>query len=175
MQWNPTLAAVSNLYYRVDLLDRATTMVTLAFKAPKPPPAADEKSDFASRVRSARKALGLSQQALSNHSSIPISTLKNYELGHSSPSAENLQRMHAAGINPMWVLLGHKPILNRDAKASMARIAATKASAKQPTAKPKVKPTTKASLSKPSKPGSGVLRPLSAPGATAPKKETNDA
>lgn len=145
-------------------------MITLAFTAPEPPPSADEESDFASRVRAARKAIGLSQQALSDHSSIPISTLKNYELGHSSPSAENLQKMHAAGINPMWVLLGHKPILNRDIKVSAARIAAAKAVAKQRTAKPKVKPTTKAGLSKPAKPSAGVRRPSSAAGAPPPSK-----
>lgn len=150
-------------------------MVTLAFTAPEPPPAADEKSDFASRVRSARKAIGLSQQAFSDHSRIPISTLKNYELGHSSPSAENLQKMHAAGINPMWVLLGHKPILNRDIKASAARIAAAKAVAKQRTSKPKVKPTSKARLSKPAKPSAVIRRPSSPVGASTRQKEGKDA
>jgi transcriptional regulator with XRE-family HTH domain len=93
-------------------------MVIVALRASKPPPTAAEKSDdFASRVRAARKALGLSQQALSDRSGIPISTLKNYELGHSRPSAENLQKMYFASINPMWVLLGHRPILNRDLEA----------------------------------------------------------
>lgn len=150
-------------------------MVTLAFTAPKPAPMAAEKSDFASRVRAARKALGLSQQALSDQSGIPISTLKNYELGHSSPSAENLQKMHAAGINPMWVLLGHRPVLNRDLKVSMARSAAAKAVSKQRAVKPKVKPTTKARISKPLKAGAGLRRPSHNPGAVAPKEDTNDA
>lgn len=150
-------------------------MVTLAFTAHMPPPTADEKSDFASRVRTARKAIGLSQQAFSDHSSIPISTLKNYELGHSSPSAENLQKMHAAGINPMWVLLGHKPILNRDIKVSAARIAAAKAVAKQRTSKPKVKPTTKARLAKSAKTSAGIRRPSSHAGTPTPQKEGKDA
>ena len=149
-------------------------MVTLAFTAPMPPHTADEKSDFASRVRAARKAIGLSQQAFSDHSRIPISTLKNYELGHSSPSAENLQKMHSAGINPMWVLLGHKPVLNRDIKASAARIAAAKAVAKQRTAKPKVKPTTKARLAKPAKPSAGIRHP-SSPAASTPQKGDKNA
>ena len=73
--------------------------------------AAIDPADFATRVRQARNLLGLSQQGLSDASKIPTSTLKNYELGHSSPSAENLQKMFKAGINPMWVLLGHKPVL----------------------------------------------------------------
>ncbi|MDT8924653.1 helix-turn-helix domain-containing protein [Pseudomonas taiwanensis] len=73
--------------------------------------AKSDLTDFATRVRQARKLLGLSQQGLSDASKIPTSTLKNYELGHSSPSAENLQKMFKVGINPMWVLLGHKPVL----------------------------------------------------------------
>lgn len=150
-------------------------MIALAFTAPKQPRAATEKSEFAGRVRAARKMLGLSQQAFSDHSGIPISTLKNYELGHSSPSAENLQRMHAAGINPMWVLLGHKPILNRDIKASAARIAAAKAVAKQRTAKPRVKPTTKARLAKPAKTSAGIRHPSSPAGASTTQKEGKDA
>jgi transcriptional regulator with XRE-family HTH domain len=128
-------------------------MVTLAFTAPKPAPMAAEKSDFASRVLAARKALGLSQQALSDQSGIPISTLKNYELGHSSPSAENLQKMHAAGINPMWVLLGHQPILNRDLKVASARSTAAKAVPEKPSAKAKVKATVKAQGGVPTLPG----------------------
>lgn len=146
-------------------------MVTLAFTAPKPATMANEQSGFASRVRDARKVLGLSQQALSDQSGIPISTLKNYELGHSSPSAENLQKMHAAGINPMWVLLGHKPILNRDIKASAALTAAATAVAKQRSAKPKINPTTKAKLSRSAKSSAGIRRPSASTAATTPQKE----
>jgi transcriptional regulator with XRE-family HTH domain len=122
-------------------------MVTLTLEDLKPPSTTAEKSDgFASRVRAARKALDLSQQALSEQSGIPSSTLKNYELGHSSPSAENLQKMHAVGINPMWVLLGHRPILNRDLKVAMTPRSATKAVVDKPATKPKVKPAAKAKI-----------------------------
>lgn len=151
-------------------------MVTLAVTTPKPATIATEKSDFAYRVRSARNALGMSQQALSDQSGIPISTLKNYELGHSSPSAENLQKMHAAGINPMWVLLGHHPALNRDHKVSKARIAAAKAASKQRAAKPKVKPTAKARISRPLKGCAGVrAKPINHQGTVVPKEDMNDA
>lgn len=119
-------------------------MVTLAFTAPKPAPMAAEKSDLASRVRAARKALGLSQQALSDQSGIPISTLKNYELAHSSPSAENLQKMHAAGINPMWVLLGHLPILNQELNGAMGHITVPKVLPNKQSTKQKIKPAAKA-------------------------------
>lgn len=149
-------------------------MVTLAFIAPKPATIAAEKSDFACRVRAARKALGLSQQALSQQSGIPISTLKNYELGHSSPNAENLQKMHAAGINPMWVLLGHRPVLNRDQSAAMARSVAEKSASKQRAVNSKLKPTAKARISKPLKAGAGVRRPSHGLRTAAPKEDTNN-
>lgn len=67
--------------------------------------------NFALRVRRARKELVLTIQGFSTASGIPTSTIKNYELGHSKPTAENLQKMFTAGVNPMWVLLGHRPIL----------------------------------------------------------------
>lgn len=74
-------------------------------------PRAGNLDDFALRVRRARKDLVLTIQGFSTASGIPISTIKNYELGHSKPTAENLQKMFAAGVNPMWVLLGHTPVL----------------------------------------------------------------
>lgn len=91
--------------------------------------AAIDPADFATRVRLARKMLALSQQGLSEASKIPTSTLKNYELGHSSPSAENLQKMFKAGINPMWVLLGHKPVLVETLTSSKTRMSRALAAA----------------------------------------------
>ncbi|WP_408602013.1 helix-turn-helix domain-containing protein [Pseudomonas sp. PLMAX] len=74
-------------------------------------PRAGNLDDFGLRVRRARRDLVLTIQGFSTASGIPTSTLKNYELGHSKPTAENLQKMYAAGVNPMWVLLGHNPVL----------------------------------------------------------------
>lgn len=94
-------------------------------------PRAGNLDDFALRVRRARKDLVLTIQGFSTASGIPISTIKNYELGHSKPTAENLQKMFAAGVNPMWVLLGHTPVLlikpklSPEQKAKALRIKST--------------------------------------------------
>ena len=106
-------------------------MVTVSQSTPskKPTrPKAVALDDFAQRVIQARKELVLTIQGFSTASGIPTSTIKNYELGHSKPTAENLQKMFAAGVNPMWVLLGHRPILlvkpklTPEQKAKLAKI-----------------------------------------------------
>ena len=63
------------------------------------------------RVLKARKDLQMTFQTFSEATQIPVSTLKNYELGHSKPTAENLQKLYAARVNLMWILLGHEPVL----------------------------------------------------------------
>lgn len=147
-------------------------MVTFASTVAMPATKMVEESDFASRVRSARKILGLSQKGLSDRSNIPISTLKNYELGHSSPSAENLQRLHAAGINPMWILLGQRPILNRSMKASVARIAAAKSAAKLATTRGKAGHSPKSRGKRSLKSSDGNPVQATTPGAIASEKES---
>lgn len=95
-------------------------VTTTQIKSAKRPgkPKAGELGDFALRVRRARKDLVLTIQAFSAVSGIPTSTIKNYEHGHSKPTAENLQKMYAAGVNPMWILLGHTPVIVAKPKLS---------------------------------------------------------
>lgn len=95
-------------------------MVTKVVQSQKPK---DDLSGFQGnemmhdRVRKARKDLRMTFQAFSEATQIPISTLKNYELGHSKPTAENLQKLYAVRVNPMWILLGHEPVLLGTGKA----------------------------------------------------------
>lgn len=93
-------------------------MVTTVMSGPEP---MEDLSEFMGnemmhkRVRKARKDLKMTFQTFSEATLIPISTLKNYELGHSKPTAENLQKLYHSGVNPMWVLLGHEPVLTKPA------------------------------------------------------------
>lgn len=101
-------------------------MVTKVVKSQKPK---EDLSGFQGnelmheRVRKARKDLQMTFQTFSEATHIPISTLKNYELGHSKPTAENLQKLYHAGVNPMWVLLGHEPVLSKSPNVRFMTVA----------------------------------------------------
>lgn len=123
---NNPLALVLNLYYFLASPNETKNMVTKVVKSQKP------KEDLSGlqgnemmhkRVRKARKDLQMTLQTFSEAAHIPISTLKNYELGHSKPTAENLQKLYHAGVNPMWVLLGHEPVLIKSPNVRFMTIA----------------------------------------------------
>jgi transcriptional regulator with XRE-family HTH domain len=70
---------------------------------------AAEVGTFAGRLARAREALGLTQQALSERSGIPLSTLKKYEGSHREPGTTALAQLVAVGINVNWLLTGDGP------------------------------------------------------------------
>lgn len=75
----------------------------------------DEK-DPGGRLALARAALNMTQSDLCERvTGISLSTLKGYEAGRTEPGAESLRQLFAAGINPMWVIAGIKPMLTDDA------------------------------------------------------------
>lgn len=67
-----------------------------------------------SRLVEARKRLGLTQEALSERTGLPLSTLKKYEGSHREPCAEALAQITWAGINANWLLTGKGPMLLDD-------------------------------------------------------------
>ena len=59
-----------------------------------------------SRLVQARKGLGMTQDAFSAHTGLPLSTLKKYEGSHTVPGADALALIAQAGINVHWLLTG---------------------------------------------------------------------
>jgi transcriptional regulator with XRE-family HTH domain len=58
------------------------------------------------RLREERKRLGLSQDDLAGQGGVSRRTQINYESGERSPDAEYLHRVHAAGVDVCYVVVG---------------------------------------------------------------------
>lgn len=58
------------------------------------------------RLAEARKALGLSQQALAERTGISARSQRNYESGERSPDADYLAALAAAGADVLYILTG---------------------------------------------------------------------
>lgn len=81
-------------------------------KITKPAPEVEnEKERFGERLVAVRKEMHLTQQAFSDKTGIPLSTLKNYEGSHSAPGAEALAQLMRADINVHYLLSGEGPKL----------------------------------------------------------------
>lgn len=74
-----------------------------------------DETSTAGRINKARHALNLTQKELCDRSGMKVSTLKNYELGLSVPSSEDLHQFLSLGINPAWIIAGASPMLSEDA------------------------------------------------------------
>ncbi len=61
---------------------------------------------LASRIKSWRLALGLTQEAFSDRIQIPLRTLKGYEMGERHPGADALAAIARTGPNMTWLLTG---------------------------------------------------------------------
>lgn len=65
-------------------------------------------STLGDRLSAARKALGLTQEQLSETSGVPVSTIKKYEGSHREPGADALSGFARAGIDVHWLLIGEE-------------------------------------------------------------------
>ncbi len=65
------------------------------------------------RIRAARIAAGLTQEALSTRSGIPLSSYRKYEKG-TEPGVEAVSGLARAGIAPNWLLIGEGPMFLED-------------------------------------------------------------
>lgn len=106
-------------------------------KTAKPPNSSreigGEKARFGDHLVAVRKEMHLTQQAFSEMTGIPLSTLKNYEGSHSAPGAEALAQLMHANINVHYLLSGEGPktlhLLNlRHASNAAARFALKRSS-----------------------------------------------
>jgi transcriptional regulator with XRE-family HTH domain len=69
-----------------------------------------ELADFASRLRSAREASGLTQQAACEAMGVSPTQMSNWERGKSSPHLEDLARVaRFLGVSAHWMLFGEGP------------------------------------------------------------------
>lgn len=59
-----------------------------------------------SRIKSARKAIGLTQDAFAEKTGIPIDTLRKYEGDKSQPGAVAISGIAKSGINTNWLVTG---------------------------------------------------------------------
>lgn len=62
--------------------------------------------DSSDRIREAREALGLSQQALAEKCGVTARSQRNYESGERNPDAAYLAALAAAGADVLYVLTG---------------------------------------------------------------------
>lgn len=73
--------------------------------------------DLSDRIREAREALGLSQQALAEKCGVTARSQRNYESGERNPDAAYLTALAAAGANVLYVLTG-QPIAETTSAAA---------------------------------------------------------
>jgi len=67
-------------------------------------------SDFGKRLRAARQAQGLTQEALARRSDVSINTIAKLESGKvHQPLPETARKLAAAlGVDPAWLLFGEE-------------------------------------------------------------------
>jgi transcriptional regulator with XRE-family HTH domain len=66
----------------------------------------DPLDSFASRLRSERLRLGLSQLELAAALGLPPATYRNYEAGRTEPQVSVMQRLDEIGANLFWMVTG---------------------------------------------------------------------
>lgn len=64
--------------------------------------------DLSDRIREAREALGLSQQAIAEICGITARSQRNYESGERMPDAAYLSAIAAAGADVLYILTGQR-------------------------------------------------------------------
>ena len=60
------------------------------------------------RIKAAREALGLSQQALADRLGVSLRSQQNYEAGSRAPDADYLAAIAAAGADVLYILTGQR-------------------------------------------------------------------